>query len=162
MKINPLKQPDDTACGPTSIQMIAEYFHTGHTFADIASVSEYIKKDGLSNADLLDTLSALGFSVRSKHDSVWSDLVRNNTSDKVIIVSWMLHGYIGHFSVVNSIDKNSITLAEPESGTLVTMEKIIFMRLWMDYDDLWYPVKSTDIQLRWMCTVTQKRKTRDK
>ena len=68
----------------------------------------------------------------------------------------MKFGYIGHFSVVEKVSKDSIILADPHDGKDVKMKKIVFMRLWMDYDDLWYPSKNTDIQLRWMCVVTKK------
>ncbi len=45
-------------------------------------------------------------------------------------------------------DEDSITLSEPETGRLVTLEKMKFIWLWMSYDDMWYPEKDTDIKLR--------------
>jgi ABC-type bacteriocin/lantibiotic exporter with double-glycine peptidase domain len=158
MKIKPLKQPDDTACGPTSIQMVSEYFDAGYTFPDVAKATKYIEKDGLGDLELVESLSALGFKVRHKINTTWSELMKANNENSVVIVSWMLNGYIGHFSVVDSVDKDSITIAEPEVGKLLTIEKIQFMRLWMGYDDMWYPIKNTDIQLRWMCVVKNKKK----
>ena len=47
MKIKPIKQRDDSACGPTSIQMILNYFKIPYTFKEIAKVSGYKKKGGL-------------------------------------------------------------------------------------------------------------------
>jgi ABC-type bacteriocin/lantibiotic exporter with double-glycine peptidase domain len=156
MKITPFKQRDDSACGPTSIQMVSEYFGLSCSFKQIASVSQYKKKDGLSNEDLVETLKELGLAVRAKANATWADLLRFNTPDRVIVVSWMKFGYIGHFSVVERVGKNFIELADPHDGKIVRMEKIIFLRLWMDYDDMWYPQKNTDIQLRWMCVVSKR------
>jgi len=158
MKIFPIKQRDDSACGPTSIQMVLAYFGPSHSFEKIAKISQYKKKDGLSNRDLVETLQTLDFTVREKTNATWADLARFNTTDKVIIVSWMKFGYIGHFSVVEKVSKDFIELADPHDGKIVNIKKMIFMRLWIDYDDMWYPLKNTDIQLRWMCIVSRKRK----
>lgn len=156
MKINPIKQPDESACGPTSVLMASKYFGVNYSFDDIAKTSQYIERDGLSDCDLVEVLLKLGFSVRQKDSVRWSELKNANTDKSVVIVSWMLDGYIGHFSVVDEVTDDKIVLAEPQSGKLVTFEKIKFMRLWMGYDDMWYPIKNTDIKLRWMCVVKKK------
>lgn len=157
MKIAPLKQRDESDCGPTCIHMAATYFGLPYSFEQIAKASQYKKKDGLSNEDLVETMKKLEFVVRTKANATWVDLIRSNTPNKVIIVSWMKFGYIGHFSIVEKVDKDFIKLADPQDGKIIKMEKIVFMRLWMDYDDMWYPSKNTDIQLRWMCIASKKR-----
>ena len=157
MKISPLKQRDESDCGPTSIHMAVQYFKLPYSFEEIAKISQYKKKEGLSNTDLVETSKKLGFAVRAKANATWGDLMRSNTPNNIIIVSWMKYGYMGHFSVVDTVEKDHIILADPENGKLEKMEKILFMRLWMDYDDMWYPSKNTDIQLRWMCVVSKKR-----
>ncbi len=158
MKIPLIKQRDDSACGPASIQMVVNYFKLPYSWEQIAKLSQYKKKDGLNNKDLVDTLQKLGLSVQEKASAKWADLIRFNKSDKVILVSWMMLGYMGHFSVVEKVNKDSIELADPHTGKITKMKKIMFMRLWMDYDDMWYPIKNTDIQLRWMCVVSKKNK----
>ena len=157
MKIKPIKQRDDSACGPTSIQMILNYFKLPYTFKEITKVSGYKKKGGLYNKDLVLAIERFGLSVQEKANSTWADLTRLNKPDKVIVVSWMMKGYIGHFSVVEKVNKESIEFADPDTGKITKMKKIIFLRLWMDYEvSAWYPVKNTDIQLRWMCIVSKK------
>lgn len=159
MKIKPIKQPDESACGPTSVLMVSNYFKDKLTFEDIAIASQYIKRDGLSDNELVETLVELGYNVRHKDTARWSDLKQANSDNAVVIVSWMLDGYIGHFSVVEEVTDEAVTLAEPQTGKHITFEKIKFMRLWMGYDDVWYPVKNTDITLRWMCVVKKKKTT---
>jgi ABC-type bacteriocin/lantibiotic exporter with double-glycine peptidase domain len=154
-KIKPIKQRDDSACGPASIQMACKYFDTTHSYPRIIKAAKYQRSEGMSNADITKALLKIGFSVREKRNLTWAQLSRLNTKKHVLIVSWMLKGYIGHFSVVDRITKNYIYLADPETGRIEKLEKIIFMRLWFDYDDLWYPKKSSDIKLRWAAIVSR-------
>ena len=161
MKIYPLKQRDESACGPTAIEMVLKYFNIKHSYKEIATVSKYKEEEGLSNTDIVYTLKKFDLNVKEKINTQWSDLARYNKKNNVIILSWMLDGYIGHVSVLEKITKSHIYLADPHTGTTKKIKKIVFMRLWMDYDDMWYPVKNTDIQLRWMC-VASKKKTRSR
>lgn len=107
---------------------------------------------------MIEVLRAFNLTIQEKANATWTDLVRLNTPNKVIIVSWMKSGFIGHFSVVEKVEKNHITLVDPQEGKYSKMQKMVFMRLWMDYDDMWYPRKNSDIQLRWMCVVSKKSK----
>lgn len=157
MKIQPFKQHDDSDCGPACLYMTAQYFDLPYSFEQIGKMSKYKQKKGLSNEDLVSTAQKLGLTVRSKMNAAWGDLMRSNTSKQIIIVSWMKYGYMGHFSIVERVDEKCIYLADPESGNIEKIEKIMFMRLWMDYDDVWYPAKNTDIQLRWMCIISKGR-----
>lgn len=156
MKIKPIKQRDSNACGPTSIEMVTRYFNLPYSVKQISDVSKYKQREGLSNLELVETLEKLGFQVRTKFNSLWDDLKTYNTKENVIILSWMFKGYIGHFSVLQKVHKEHIYIADPHDGKTVKMNKIVFMRLWFDYDEMWYPEKNTDIQLRWMAIVSKK------
>ena len=68
----------------------------------------------------------------------------------------MLEGYKGHVSIVDKITKDHIYLIDSESGTILRLKKIQFMRLWMEYDDLWWPNVSADIHLRPIIGVNRK------
>lgn len=155
MKIIPLKQRDGSACGPTSIKMAADYFGLRLSYKKIETTSRYKKIGGMTNKGLVQTMGKLGFIVLEQSSAEWKDVIKANTPEHVIIVSWMMLGYIGHFSVVEKINKTHIYLADPHTGTITKIKKIEFMRLWMDYDDFWYPKKNTDIQLRWMAVVSK-------
>jgi len=162
MKIIPIKQLDDIACGPTCIEMAARYFGLPYTTEQIAKISGYKKKDGLSNTDLVETLKKVSLKAKQKANCTWANLKKANKDGQVVIVSWMKQGYIGHFSVVENVGDEFIDIVDPEEGRAVRLEKTVFMRLWMDYDDMWYPKVNTDIQLRWMCIVQKNlRKRKD-
>jgi ferredoxin-fold anticodon binding domain-containing protein len=64
-----------------------------------------------------------------------------------------LRGYIGHVSVLEKVTNNYIFLADSEEGKITKLPRTIFLRLWFDYDEMWYPKKNTDIQLRWLVSV---------
>lgn len=157
MKIKVLKQKHSSGCGPTSIKMVTNYFGIKLPMKKIEEICGMWKEDGMGNHDLVNSLEKLGFSVHAQYNSTWEELVAQNTKDYVVIVSWMLKGYIGHFSVIDKINDKYIWLADPESGKIVKLEKNIFMRLWYDYDDIWYPEKNSDFKLRWMAVVSKKK-----
>lgn len=152
-KIAPIKQWDEDSCGPACIEMTACYFNVPLTRDQIIKVTAYKEREGLLNTQLVGSLEVLGFQVESESSVSWERLQQANTDKVVIIVSWMLNGYIGHFSIVDHLTDSHIHLADPENGKISKFEKIRFLRLWMDYDDMWYPETNTDIQLRWMCIV---------
>lgn len=153
-KIQPMKQEHESGCGPTSIKMAASFLGKNLSSEKIEEACDSWKEEGMSNEDLTVALEKLSFKTKASYDSSWENIVSENTDNKVIIVSWMLKGYIGHFSVVDKITEDRIWLAEPESGEIVSMEKIVFLRLWFDYGENWYPEKVTDFKLRWMVVVS--------
>lgn len=123
---------------------------------EIARISNYKLEDGLTKSQLISTLRKFGATVHAQNNSSWTDLYRCNNADTVGIVAWVLKGYIWHFSIVDHVDKTSVTIVDPYYGKHKTYDRKIFMRLWWTCDDLWYPEKNTDIELRWLCLVKKK------
>lgn len=158
-KITPIKQRDASACGPTSIEMVLKYFDVPHTVAGISKVTNYKKEGGIYNKQLVSTLQHYGLRTKVQKNSSWEQLMELNTRDSVIVLSWMLDGYIGHLSVLDKIDKNHIYLAEPTTGEILKMGKLKFLRLWLDYESKdevpMYPESKSNIQLRWMCIASK-------
>lgn len=148
MKIQPQKQPNSLACGPMCIYLVTKYFGGNITFSEIEKLTDYKKKEGVTDHDIVRTCKKLGYRAKRYLNSSWQDLKKHNTKDKVLIVSWMLNGYIGHVSIVDAVTKDAIYLIDTEKGERIKMEKMQFMRLWMEYDDLDWPRKSSDIHLR--------------
>ncbi len=157
MKIQPIKQRDTIACGPTCIEMVLKYFDIPHTARDISRVTNYKKEGGVYNKDVVAVLQHYGLKTKVFKNASWEKLTELNTKDSVIVVSWMLDGYIGHVSVVEKVDEKHIHLAEPTTGKILKIEKIKFLRLWLDYEAKpevpMYPETKVNIQLRWMCVV---------
>lgn len=153
MKIKPIKQKDGTSCGPASIKMATDFLGFNYSYAKISNISQYKKREGLFNCDLIETIKKLGLECEERTNSTWEDLIKYNKKDSVIILSWMLRGYIGHFSVLEKVDKKYIYLADPEAGKIIKLQKLVFLRLWFDYDGAQYPKVSNNIQLRWTAII---------
>ena len=56
MKIQPIKQRDAIACGPTCIEMVLKYFDITHSVRDISQVTNYKKEGGVYNKDVVAAL----------------------------------------------------------------------------------------------------------
>jgi ABC-type bacteriocin/lantibiotic exporter with double-glycine peptidase domain len=100
MKIKPIKQRDASACGPTCIEMVLNYFKVPHTVSEIARVTNYKKEGGMYNFKLVEVLKHFGLKTKVFKNTKWEDLIEHNNNGSVVVVSWMLDGYIGHLSVV--------------------------------------------------------------
>jgi ABC-type bacteriocin/lantibiotic exporter with double-glycine peptidase domain len=148
MKIEPMKQPNDSACGPTCIFLAVRYFGDATTFEKIEELTEYKKNDGVTDEDIVKVCNQLGHKTERLLNSSWDDLTSRNTENTVLIVSWMQDGYKGHVSIVDKVDKDHIFLIDSDEGKVIKMEKVQFMRLWMEYDGLSWPNTSADIHLR--------------
>jgi len=139
--------------------MTLKYFGIPHTVSDIAKVTNYKKEGGIYNKQLVSALQHYGLKTKVFKNVSWEQLMRLNTKDIVIVLSWMLDGYIGHISVLDKVDKNHIYLAEPTTGEILRIDKIKFLRLWLDYEAKtevpMYPKSKSNIQLRWMCVVSK-------
>ncbi len=159
IKITPIKQRDASACGPTSIEMTLKYFDVPHTVADITRITNYKKEGGIYNKQLVGVLQHYGLKTKVLKNTSWEQLMGLNTKDSVIILSWMLDGYIGHLSVLDNVDKDHIYLAEPTTGEILRIGKIKFLRLWLDYEAKaevpLFPESKSDIQLRWLCIASK-------
>lgn len=137
------------------MQLVTEYFKKPVSFREICRITRFKQSEGLSNDEIVQGLKKLGYSVSVKKNTTWSQLKKLNTQNAVLIVAWMMDGFVGHVSLVEKVTDTYITLADTDEGTYVKMPKVQFLRLWMSYDDMWFPKKNTDIDLRWVAVVTQ-------
>jgi ABC-type bacteriocin/lantibiotic exporter with double-glycine peptidase domain len=156
-KITPIRQRDDSSCGPASIAMIARFFGRKESMTEIERLTGYKKGKGVWNADIVAALRALGLTAREKSNVTWAQLQKTaNKPNTAVLVCWMHRGLVGHYSVVEEVTDDTIRLADPYEGAIVEMDKGSFLCLWMDYENMAYPKKNTDIQLRWMVVVTKR------
>ncbi len=155
MKIKPIKQKNGLACGPTCIFLVDRYFGGNAGFKEIEKITQYKSKGGLDDADIVAVLNRLGYQAKRLKNCTWEDIVKYNTDESVLIVSWMLDGYKGHVSIVDKVVGDNIYLIDSEEGKVIKMNKIKFMRLWMEYDGHDWPNVPGDISLRTMIVVNK-------
>lgn len=156
MKIRPIKQVNSLACGPTCIYLATQYFKDKVSFKTIEKLTDYKKKEGVTDQDIVDVCKQLGYPTKRLLNCTWENVIEHNTKDAVLIVSWMLDGYKGHVSIVDKVTKDHIFLVDSEAGKIIKLKKIQFMRLWMEYDELWWPEVVSDIHLRPLIVVQKK------
>ena len=158
MKIKPLKQINGLACGPTCIYLAVRYFGDKTSFKKIEELTEYKKKGGVTDEDIVDVCIKLGYDTKRFLNASWEDLISRNSKDAVLIISWMQEGYKGHVSIVDKVTKDHIFLVDSTEGSLIKLKKVQFMRLWMEYDGLWWPETPNDIHLRSLIVVKKSSK----
>lgn len=131
--------------------MVARYFGMTEPMAHIEKITGYKKGKGIWNADIVRALRRLGLAAETRSFVTWAQFKRAaNAKGNAVIVCWMHRGLVGHYSVVERVTDDAVRLADPYEGAIVEMDKGSFLCLWMDYEHMAYPKKSTDIQLRWM------------
>ncbi len=154
-KVLPLNPPHSQSCGPVCIKMAADYFGLPYSLSYIDRLTRARERGGLTNDELLRAIRRLGLSVRTRKRASWQDLRRLNTERRLIILAWMLEGHRGHFSVLDRATAEHIFLADPEVSRVRRLPKHTFMRLWFDYDNIYYPRTLSQISLRWMAVVSE-------
>lgn len=159
MRIKPVKQKNGIACGPTSIFMVVRSFPASENKISLRKIekeSDYKRTQGMDDIGVTNTFNKLGYSAEIVKNCSWEKLLRLNLDQNArVIVSWMKDGYKGHLSVLSKIDNNYIYLADPDIGKIIKIEKIKFMRLWMEYDGHWWPRTNQDINLRTIIKITK-------
>ncbi len=152
LSIPVLKQKNGHDCGPTCVAMVGRFYDRTFSRARLLRACN-IDRNGMSNDDLVQALKKLGFSVSARSRNSWKDLRENYRKRLPTIIAWMMHGYIGHFSVVVEVGKNHVRLADPDNGRHRKLPKEVFMRLWFDYDNVFFPKRAKDVHLRWAVVV---------
>src|SRR3989344_6826729 len=148
-----LKQKTGYTCGPTCISMLARFYGMEVSRNTIMRVSK-CDKNGMSNEQMVLALRRLGFRACARNRHSWKDLRRSYKQRFPAVVAWMLHGYVGHFSIVIEVGEHHIMLADPDTGRRRRLPKRVFIRLWFDYDGDFFPVKKRNIHLRWAAVVS--------
>lgn len=147
-----IKQKTGYTCGPTCIAMLAGFFNMPLSWRKIMRVS-HCDRDGMTNEDFIHALEKLHFLVSAGDRNSWNDLRENYRKRLPTVIAWMLHGHIGHFSIVVEVGKNYVILADPDTGKNRRLPKDVFLRLWFDYDGTFFPTKTKNLHLRWAATV---------
>jgi len=138
--------------------MALNYFSVPYTVKQISKITDYKKEGGMYNRQIVDAIRTFSLQATLKKNISWEELAKLNTRDSVIIISWMLDGYIGHVSIIDKVTETHVFLAEPTSGKIQKIEKVRFLRQWWDFEgqnrDVWYPETKADVQLRVAIIVT--------
>lgn len=117
------KQYDAMDCGPTCLQMIAEYYGQYYSLQTLMEKS-YLTRNGSSLKGISSAAKSIGFKTESVWMN-WEQLIQNTHLPCII------HWDNNHFIVVYSIkSENKILVADPAFGKL-TYNKDDFLKHWI-------------------------------
>lgn len=117
------KQYDAMDCGPTCLQMIAEYYGQYYSLQTLREKS-YLTRNGSSLKGINSAAKSIGFKTESVWMN-WEQLIQNTHLPCII------HWDNNHFIVVYSIkSENKILVADPAFGKL-TYNKGDFLKHWI-------------------------------
>lgn len=126
------------SCGPASLKMVFDYWGKTVSEIAIARVAGTTVEKGTTKDGLIRAASHFGFNAIVKENASLDDL-RNYIKQGIpVVVNWFL-GDDGHYSVVVSIDKNNVFLADPAMkkpllyGNIRRISCKKFYRVWFDF-----------------------------
>ncbi len=145
--ITPIKQPDDTTCGPSALKLALEIFGKHKSISTLIELCK-TNRNGTSTKHLIAAINALGFSVLAVEYAtlthLQSALRYPPNQPRAILVSYLYdlderqepHPDSGHWAVVSAYSaRNSrIVLLDSASGKKKSYAWKEFRDRWMDFD----------------------------
>ena len=143
LKVKPFQEIlNKSYCGPASLKMVLDYYGIEKTEKELVKMTGCDKDLGVDNKGIKKTAKALGFKVKIKNNSSYSDIQKWLDKGVPIIVDWFTRGRIdytdsdvpdGHYSVVAGLDDKFIYLQDPEIGKIRKIDKKDFLTVWFDF-----------------------------
>lgn len=138
-------------CGPASLHMVFDYYGLAATEKQIAKKADTTTKLGTTGGNMVRTAKLYGFKALLKDEANFKDIQAYLNKKIPVIVDWFSTDE-GHYSVVVGLDKQNIYLQDPELGTMRSMDRTTFFRVWFDFDTEFIK-KKNDLILRRMIVV---------
>jgi len=143
LKVKPFQETLNMSyCGPASLKMVLCFYGVEKTEKELAELSGWNKDLGVDDAGIKKAAESLGFRVRVKNQSNYSDIQNWLDRGIPVIVDWFTGGRPdhsgsemadGHYSVAVGLDKGFIYLQDPEIGRIRRIRRSDFMRVWFDF-----------------------------
>ena len=143
LKVKPFQETlGQGMCGPASLKIVLAYYGVDKSEKELAKLSGWNKKLGIDEKGARKAAEALGFRVKIKNNSSFSDIANWLKKGVPVIVDWFTVGRNdypesemadGHYSVVCGLDDKFIYLQDPEIGRARKIKRNDFMRVWFDF-----------------------------
>lgn len=143
LKVKPFQETlNNSYCGPASLEIVLDYYGIKKTEKELAKMTGWDKDLGADDKGIKKAAEALGFKVKIKNNSNYSDIQNWLNKGIPVIVNWFTRGRNdypesetadGHYSVVAGLDDRFIYLQDPEVGKIRKLKKEDFMRVWFDF-----------------------------
>ena len=143
LEVKPFQETlNASMCGPATLKILLDYYGIKKSEKELARMSGWNKTLGIDDQAMKKTAEKLGFKVKIKNNSKYSDLQKWLEKGIPVIVNWFTRGRNdypesetadGHYSVVMGLDDKFIYLQDPEIGRIRKIKKYDFMRVWFDF-----------------------------
>jgi predicted double-glycine peptidase len=157
IKIKPFQETlHMSMCGPASLKIVLRYYGIDKSEKQLAKMLNWTKKMGINDEDTVRVAKKLGFKVRMKRNSNFSDLEKWLDRKVPVIVDWFTRGRSdypdseiasGHYSVVAGLDDKYIYLQDPEIGKIRKLKRSDFLQVWFDFPGEHIKPDELDIRL---------------
>lgn len=138
-------------CGPACLHMVFDYYGLSATEKQIAKKAHSTTKLGTTGENMVHAAKLYGFKAFLKDGTSLKDIKTYLNKKIPVIVDWFSTDE-GHYSVVVGLDEKNIYLQDPQLGTLRSMDRKTFFRVWFDFDTEFLKSKN-DLVLRRMIVV---------
>ncbi len=143
LKVKPFQETlHSSYCGPASLKIVLVYYGIKKTEKELVKTTGWDKDLGVDDRGIKKAAEALGFKVKIKNNSSYSDIQKWLDKGVPVIVDWFTRGRKdypdsetadGHSSVVAGLDDRFIYLQDPEIGKIRKLNREDFMRVWFDF-----------------------------
>ena len=145
--ITPIKQPDDTTCGPSALKLALEILVKRKSLETLTALCK-TNRNGTSTKNLIAAINALGLSVLAVEYATLTHLQRAliypPNTPRAVLVSYLYdldehkepHPDSGHWAVVSGYSSRDsrIILLDSASGKKKSYAWKEFRERWMDFD----------------------------
>lgn len=143
LKVKPFQETlHSSYCGPASLKIVLDYYGIKKTEKELSKTTGCDKDLGVDNKGIKKAAEALGFKVKIKNNSSYSDIQKWLDKGVPVIVDWFTRGRKdypdsetadGHSSVVAGLDDKFIYLQDPEIGKIRKLKREDFKKVWFDF-----------------------------
>lgn len=129
-------------CGPACLKMVLSYWGIEKTEKEIANLRPIPSSTNTSDEDIKNIAESFGFKVEIKNNSTLEDILYWLDKKIPVIVDWFTRGRgdypdsevaDGHYSIVVGLDDKFVYIQDPEIGSLRTLKREDFLKVWFDF-----------------------------
>jgi len=131
LKVPYFKQDTDYTCGPTSLQMVLDFFGKFKSEAKLAKEVHCRKETGSSHIHIIEAVRREGFRCREKHEASIEDLKESLKEHLPAIVNYTEPvDNADHYAVVIGFSHSNIILNDPADGQNFRISEKEFFERW--------------------------------
>ena len=131
IRIRPIVQRHDFACGVVCMQMVLEYYGIRKSERQLIKLCKS-NKIGTTAKNMVECAKKLGLEAYYKDNTSYEELVKLVREGIPVIFNWFIDG--GHYSIAVSANPKGLEYVDPSYGRYVPMKKQDLLDCWFDFE----------------------------